>query len=167
MRFYTNTVGTNASDINVSNTNTFYKDINFLTIQDNVELIQNVQIQHCPSFLQKNIRYIQLEELYLDEIYFDPPQIYFFQHKINNTEYIHISPFTLIINGEIFYINQYENVLSKKDMLYLTKQGIMKNVTNKTIEKQNNSLTDLLFANDRIYWFLSYDNINQYSVLIC
>lgn len=133
----------------------FYRDINFLTIQDNVELIKHLKIQHCLFTLQQpKIRYIKLEELYLDEIYFDPPKIYFLPDKI------HIEPFIVIIDGSIININVNEFTLERKDMLYLTNQGIIKNIDNIDINKY-------VFGNGRIYWLLSKDSENQYSILQC
>ena len=133
----------------------FYRDINFLTIQDNVELIKHLKIQHCPFNLQQpRIRYIKLEELYLDEIYFDPLKIYFLPDKIR------IEPFIVIIDGSIININVNEFTLERKDMLYLTNQGIIKNIDNIDINKY-------VFSNGRIYWLLSKDSENQYSILQC
>lgn len=141
-------------DINKHN---FYKDINFLNVRDNVELIRNVQIKYCPHFIEKTIKPIFLEELYIDEIYFDPLEIYFFTDNIH--EYIHISPFTLVVNGELFYIPTYEAILPKiKTMLYLTCEGITDDIAN----------TDrLVFNTGRLYWLLLRNSQNTFSVLTC
>ena len=138
----------------------FYKDIEFLNIQDNVELIKNLNIRHYPvNFIYPKIRKIKLEELYLDEIYFDPLIVQFY------TDYICIRPFQVIINGEIFNIDEYKSFLNIKDMLYLTMDGIKKaSLLNKD---EVNNLLKYQFSNEKIYWIGSRDNINQYSILEC
>ena len=137
--------------------NSFYKDINFLSIQDNVELTKNLQVQRCPIFLSSiRIRPVKLEELYMDEIYFEPLDIYFIYKE--NKKLIHISPFALTVNGETFYISAYESTIPNvRQMLYLTREGIMEDTTNESA----------YFPNDRIYWLLSRDSLVRFSVLTC
>ena len=138
----------------------FYKE--YLSLYDDAELIRNLHIGYYPKSSDVNIRYIQLEELFWGDIYFDPLEFLFFDNKLI------ILPFIANVDGEIIKIDKYEDFLEIGESLFLTKDGIKKVFLNDKASIKK--LTNYAFTNGRVYWIFSKTlNRNRvlYSVLRC